>query len=34
VADFTARLLQGDLTLLTGETIYVDGGHSIDHGRV
>ncbi len=34
VADFTARLLDGDLTLLTGETIYVDGGHSIDHGRV
>jgi len=34
VADFTARLLDGDLMLLTGETIYVDGGHSIDHGRV
>ena len=34
VAEFVARLLGGDLTLLTGETIYLDGGHSIDHGRV
>lgn len=34
VADFIVRLLAGDLTLLTGETIYLDGGHGIDHGRV
>ncbi len=34
VADFIVRLLGGDLTLLTGQTIYLDGGHAIDHGRI
>ncbi len=34
VAGFVASLLSETSMLLTGETIYLDGGHSIDHGRI
>lgn len=34
VAAVIIQLMAGDMVLLTGQTIYVDGGHSIDHGRI
>lgn len=34
VARFVAGLLSESAMLLTGQTIFLDGGHSIDHGRI
>jgi len=34
IARLIAALLQDDHPLLSGETIYLDGGHAITHGRI
>jgi len=34
IARLIAALLEDDHPLLSGETIYLDGGHAITHGRI